>query len=172
MKKLILAAALAVGCDDLTYRGQRDGGQYVERETQQPMTWKEECRMYSIQSTADSRARRQYEWECQQGMRPTGIQDVDDAQVASTRLDQTDRGFWPKRWRDKSDEGHRWTASRTDTSGPSEERMGASESSVPAWVGKPLGVREEDREPPRRGSGVSTGKALKRFFLGTGDERL
>jgi hypothetical protein len=147
--------------------------QYVERESApQSMTWLEECRLYSIQSTADSRARRQYEWEATQGMRPTGIQDIDDAQVASTRLDMMDRGFWPKRWRDKSDEGHRWTEGRRDKSGPSEERVGASESKSPAWAGKPLGVGEDEREEPQRGSGVSTGKAMSRFLFGTQDERL
>ena len=151
----------------------RERVQYVERESSpQSMTWMEECRLYSIQSSADSRARRQYEWECQQGMRQTGIQDIDDAQVAATRLDQMDRGFWPARWRQKSDEGHRWTASRTDNSKPSEERVGASERKSPAWAGKPLGVEEDEREEPRRGSGVSNGKAMSRFLFGTQEERL
>jgi hypothetical protein len=151
----------------------RERVQYVERESSpQSMTWLEECRLYSIQSSADSRARRQYEWECQQGMRQTGIQDIDDAQVASTRLDQMDRGFWPKRWRDKSDEGHKWSRETSDNDGPSEERVGASDSQSPSWVGKPLGVEESDREEPRRGSGVSNGKAMSRFLFGTKDERL
>lgn len=134
--------------------------------------WEIECREYSRQSTADTRARRRYEWEASQGLHPTGIPDIDDAEVASTRLDSMDRTFWPSRWRQKADEGDRWAASRRDNDGPSEERVGASDSKSPSWAGKPLGVAEEDREEPRRGSGVSSGKAMSRFFLGTSDERL
>lgn len=165
----------------------RERVQYVERATEQWITepggrasypapgtvtaWEVEVREYTRQATADCRARRAYEWEAQQGMRPTGIQDLDDAQVASTRLDMMDRGFWPARWRQRSDEGHKWSRETSDNSGPSEERVGASDSQTPGWAGKPLGVSEEDREP-RRGSGVSNGKAMSRFLFGTQDERL
>jgi hypothetical protein len=134
--------------------------------------WEVDCREYLRQSREDSRARMAYDWAASQGLAPTGIHDIDEAQVASTRLDNMDRTFWPKRWRQKADEGDKWARETSDHDGPSEERVGASDSKSPAWAGKPLGVEEDEREEPRRGSGVSNGKAMSRFLFGTQDERM
>lgn len=186
MKKLILAAALAVGCDDMTYHGEReapaakeddayvsdDGGRtYLPRGT--TSAYRRMQREIEA-SSRESLRQRQIEHDIRHGLIKSGYPDIDETIAASNLLAYGHSSFWSKkRIIEHGEADALWKLQEDDDDkGPSEERMGASDSKSPAWVGKPLGVEEDDREPPRRGSGVSTGKALKRFFLGTGDERL
>ena len=187
MKKLILAAALAVGCDDLQYRGPREAPLAQEDNTDDrydsngdpvnphKTTAYQRMQREIAESRGESMRERRIESDIRNGFLRSGYDDIDETIVASNRLAAYGhRSFWAKkRIIEHGEADALWKLQEdNDDKGPSEERMGASDSKAPAWTGKPLGVSEEDREPPRRGSGVSTGKALKRFFLGTGDERL
>jgi hypothetical protein len=185
MKKLILAAALAVGCDDMAYREReapvaQEGDTYVSDDGGRSYLPRGETsamrRMHREieESSRESMRQRRIENDIRNGFVKSGYADIDEAVVASGRLQLVHRSFWgKKRIAEHGEADALWKLQEDDDDkGPSEERMGASDSKSPAWVGKPLGVEVDDREPPRRGSGVSTGKALKRFFLGTGDERL
>jgi hypothetical protein len=191
MKKLILAAALAVGCDDLQYRGPReaplaqeddvddtyvshDGGRSYEPRNGVKTSAYKRMQREIAESGRESMRQRRIENDIRHGFIKSGYDDIDETIAASNLLAYGHSSFWSKkRIIEHGEADALWKLQEDDDDkGPSEERMGASDSKAPAWTGKPLGVSEEDREPPRRGSGVSTGKALGRFFFGTGDERL
>jgi hypothetical protein len=162
MRKLILAAALAVGCDDLQYRGPREAPLAQEDDVDDTYVSHDGGSSYTPRNVVKSSAYKRMQREI-----------AESTIAASNLLAYGHSSFWSKkRIVEHGEADALWKLQEDDDDkGPSEERMGASDSQSPAWVGKPLGVSEEDREPPRRG-GVSTGKALGRFFFGTGDERL
>lgn len=99
------------------------------------------------------------------GMWPSGVRDVDEAVSASVHLRDHPGRWYPQRWRSRLTAGKKW-AEGMSGDGPDEEFCGASESTPPAWAGKPAGRRAPE-------NGVSTGTALRRFVLGVNeDERL
>jgi hypothetical protein len=198
MRKLYLVFVLGVfGCEEMTYPHGRgvstrggdvyegndnwvddtyvttDGGRtYNPRNFDKTSAYRRMQREMD-ESHRESMRQRKIENDIRNGFITSGYDDIDETVMLSNRLAYAHNSFWSKkRIKDHGEADALWKLQEDeDDKGPSEERMGASDAQAPAWTGKPLGVAEEDREP-RRGSGVSTGKALGRFFFGTGDERL